>query len=716
MAPPATNPRVVQFGLFELDLDARELRKSGVRIRLQEQPFQILSMLLDRPGEIVTREELQKRLWPQDTFVDFDLSLNTAVKKLRQALSDDSENPRFVETLYRRGYRFIGPVNRTANSNAHQIELVQIPASVVPLEPSPIPAAFPPSTPKRRFLVYGAAALLLILAAVLVYRLIPSQTPRVLGFTQVTHDGLFKVGIFSDGERLYFPELQGDHFVVSQVSVAGGEASTLPTPFANVLIEAVTPNGSALVVRSFQGTGSRLETWSLPLPSGPPRRIGDLRADSVAWSPDGSQAVFSKGQDIYVAQSDFSEPRKLATASDLVFNLSFSPDGRRLRFELAGPSNSSSSIWEMARNGNGLRPVLPSWSKVPHECCGNWTPDGRYFLFQSFRDGRNSLWALAEKSSWLGGTGKPVQLTNGPLDFASPLVSRDGKRIFAIGSQPRCELVRYDGKSGFAPYLDGRSIRDLSFSADGKWVAYVSVPEGQLWRSRVDGSERLQLTSEGMYAGLPRWSPDGKQIVFMGTSFKTDWLAYLISSTGTGLRELIPGTNAGYDPGWSPDGKSIVLTLNAAGDPEPRAAGPGTVIYDLETRKVSPLPGAKRLFSPRWSPEGRYIAAITDDSLKLVLFDRVNQQWQDLVSLPIGYPSWSHDGQYIYFDTTLSEDAAFFRIRISDHKLERLLSLKGERRFWGQLGQWTGLAPDDSLLLVRDTSSQEIYALDWQAP
>ena len=494
MVQPATNPRIVQFGLFELDLDARELRKSGVRIKLQEQPFQILSMLLERPGTVVTREELQRKLWPGDTFVDFDLSLNSAVKKLRQALNDDSENPRFVETLYRRGYRFIGPVNGTAKSNADQIELEQSPASAAPPEPVLTQAAFPLSTPKRRFLVYGTVALLLILAVVVVYRLIPSQPPRVLGFTQVTHDGLFKLGIFSDGERLYFPELQGDHFVVSQVSVAGGEASTLPTPFANVLIGGVTPNGSALVVRSFQGTGKGLETWNLPLPSGPPRRMGDLLVDSVAWSPDGNQAVFSKGQDIYVAQSDLSEPRKLAAASDLVSSLRFSPDGRRLRFELADPSNSSSSIWEMARNGSGLRPLLPGWSKVPHECCGNWTPDGRYFLFQSFRNGRNSVWALAEKSSWLGGKAQPVQLTNGPLDFASPVVSKDGKRIFVVGSQPRCELVRYVGKSGFAPYLDGRSIRDLAFSADGKWVAYVSVPEGQLWRSRVDGSERLQLT------------------------------------------------------------------------------------------------------------------------------------------------------------------------------------------------------------------------------
>ena len=735
MAQPATNPRIVQFGLFELDLDARELRKSGVRIKLQEQPFQILAMLLERPGGIVTREELQKRLWPQDTFVDFDLSLNSAVKKLRQALGDDSENPRFVETLYRRGYRFIGPVNAAANTDAEQMELAPSPPSAAPPEPVLVQTALPRPIPKRRSLVYGAVALLLILAAVGAYRLIPSQAPRVLGFTQITHDGLFKLGIFSDGERLYFPELQGDRFVVSQVSVAGGETSTLPTPFANVMISGITPNGSALVVVPFQGTsilpnGSALvvgpfqgtsrglETWSLPLPSGPPRRMGDHRADSVAWSPDGTQVVFSEGSEIYVAKSDFSDPRKLVTAENPVYALRFSPDGGRLRFFIVDPRNGSSAIWEIARNGNGLRPLLPGWNSNPSECCGTWTPDGRYFLFESSRDGRSSVWALAEKSSWPAGTSKPVQLTNGPLDFASPMVSKDGKRIFAIGSQPRCELVRYDGKSGFAPYLDGGSVSDLAFSADGKWVAYVSIPEGQLWRSRVDGSERLQLTSEGMSAALPRWSPEGKEITFMGTSLKTDWLAYLISSDGTGLRQLMPGVDTGNDPGWSPDGKSIVLTLNEARDPSISVHGEeaGIAIYDLETRRVSPLPGARQLFSPRWSPDGRYIAALTNDSLKLMLFDRVSQQWQELVSLPIGYPSWSHDGQYLYFDTTLTDDAAFFRIRLSDHKLERLFSLKGVRRYWGEFGPWTGLAPDDSPLVARDTSSQEIYALDWQAP
>ena len=110
MEPLSAARRVARFGLFEVDFAAQELRKSGIKIKIQDQPFQILALLLERPGEIVTREEIQKRLWAGDTFVDFDLGLNSAVKKLRQALGDESDNPRFVETLYRRGYRFLAPV------------------------------------------------------------------------------------------------------------------------------------------------------------------------------------------------------------------------------------------------------------------------------------------------------------------------------------------------------------------------------------------------------------------------------------------------------------------------------------------------------------------------------------------------------------------------------------------------------------------------------
>lgn len=722
MAQPATNRRTVQFGLFELDLDARELRKSGVRIKLQEQPFVILALLLERPGVIVTREELQKKLWPDgDTFVDFDLSLNSAVKKLRQALSDDSENPRFVETLYRRGYRFIASVNGASDSN--HLQVVENGSAAPPAASSiPIQTASKRSAWRRGLIFLGIPALLLLV--VIAYRLIPVPQPTVLGFTQITHDGLYKGGIVTDGQRLYFGELQGDHFVVSQVSVAGGETSILPTPFENVGLSGIAPNGAALLLNTFQGTDKRSELWSLPLPGGAPRRLDESIADAATWSPDGSELFFSEGPDVFVARSDGSDSRKLARFGGFLSGLSFSPDGRRLRLDVVDTRNGASAIWEMRRDGTGSHPVLPGWNPDSRDCCGRWTPDGKYFVFESFRDGREGLWALADQSSWLRRQAKPVQLTNGPLSFGSVRPSKDGKNIFAVGAQPRCELVRYDGKSGFTPFLGGISASDVAFSPDGKWVVYVSVPDRQLWRSRVDGSERVQFTFEGMEAGLPRWSPDGKQIVFMGATVKTGWLgvgdftasrAYLVSSEGTGLRELVPGAEFGYDPGWSPDGKSIVVTLNPAGSGTP-VEGPGIATIDLETGKVSLLPEAKKIFSPRWSPDGRHIAAVTSDSEKLVLYDRVTRKWEDLVSMPTGYPTWSHDGQYIYFDTTLTDDPAFFRLRLSDRKLERLFSLKGMRRYWGEFGPWTGLGPDDSPLLTRDISSQEIYALEWKEP
>lgn len=721
---PVAQPKVVRFGLYELDLDARELRKSGVRIKLQDQPFQILSMLLERPGSVVTREELQRKLWPEDVFVDFDLSLNSAVKKLRQALNDDSENPRFIETLYRRGYRFIGPVNGPAADSPDQLDAPSAPPSAAPPRPARAETSVPDIHSKQRQFVYVVAAFLCFIAliALVTYRLVPPGPPRVLGFTQITHDGLFKGAMVSDGERLYLVEMTADHFAIAQVSVEGGETSALPTNFANVVINGITPNHSALVVNSFEGTGKKLQPWLLSLPSGTIRRVSQPRIDSLAGAPDGKHVVFSEGSDLYSANDDLSGAQKLATIPNPVVGIQFSPDGTRLRFDIYDQRKGSSIIGETDRYGHGFHQFLPDWGRDSRQCCGAWTPDGKYFVFQSFHDGRNNLWALPERTTWLGAKPTPIQLTNGPLDFTDPLPSSDGKRIFAIGSQPRCEIIRYDGRSDFAPYFDGRSVKDLAFSPDGKWVAYVTVPEGQLWRSRVDGSERLQLIPDRILAGLPRWSPDGKQIVFMATDLKTDWLAYLVSPDGSGLRRLIPGAQSGYDPGFSPDGKSIVLALDAGGPGQHDPDGPSSVIkdriaiYDLQTKKVSPLPGTNQFFSPRWSPDGRYIAAITDDSSKMMLFDWTTKQWQELVNLYIGYPTWSHDSRYIYFDTDLSDDSAFYRVRISDHKLERLFSLKGTRRFWGAFGPWTGLTPDDTPLLVRDTSSQEIYAIDWDAP
>jgi Tol biopolymer transport system component/DNA-binding winged helix-turn-helix (wHTH) protein len=712
MSTPAVDPHVIRFGVFELDLQSRELRKSGIRIKLQDQPFQILAMLLARPGEVITREDLQKRLWPEDTFVDFDLSLNSAVKKLRQALGDDSENPRFVETLYRRGYRFVGPVNGASPSQPSTLEGLSPAPEILAPQSEQAPPSGSVFAGTRRRLFYSAVLAAILVSFVLYFFLRPVPPPRVFGYTQVTHDNRMKWGLVNDGQRIYFTEADRDHMMLGQVAVSGGETAPLPSPFTDVGVSGIAQDGSALLLGAWDRSVEKANLWSLPLPTGPPRRLGDLVATAAAWSRDGNRLAFGRDSAIFLANADGSQPQKLVSLEGDAFGMRFSIDDRRLRFSVRDLKSGSDALWEVRTDGTGLRPLLPGWSQPPHECCGNWTPDGKYYVFQSFRNGRSDLWVLREGENWLRQPAQPVQVTNGPLDFSSAVVSEDGKRIFTVGQQPRGEVLRYDSKSdAFIPFLGGISASDLAFSADGQWVAYVTVPDQSLWRSKRDGSERLQLTFSGTWAAMPRWSPDGKQIAFMRQTLKADWRAYAISRDGGEPQDLAPGTDAGFDPTWSSDGKSIALSTHDLG-----ATSQGIEVLDLQTRKLSQLPESQELFSPRWSPDGKYIAAVNTDSDTLMLFELSTQRWTKLVDTTlIGYPSWSHDSQYLYFDTTFTQDPALYRIRILDHKLEKLRTLKDERRYWGVFGpSWSGLTPDDSPLILRDTGSQEIYAIDWR--
>lgn len=714
----SASPRVLRFGLYEVDLAAMQLRKSGIKIKLQEQPFQVLTMLLKRPGEIVTREELQKRLWPQDTFVVFDVGLNSAVKKLRQALGDDSENPRFIETLYRRGYRFLAPVEAGIPARLPGQGGNGQTGGVAGLSASTDSQALAEEISKegiaanhRKLLTLLAFAASIALATYLGFRLRPPQPPQITGYLEITHDGLQKNNMVTDGERLFIGmHAEDGRFMMEQVSAFGGESAPLATPFENAGLAGMAVDGSALFATDFKSIGSKA-TWALPLPTGAPRRMAQFGAFSVAPTPDGSQLLLSSGPELYVTDSSGQNPRKLLTAEGLIEELQISPDGRRLRFTLMQNANGSSAIWEANRDGSGLHPLLLASSGADRDCCGKWTPDGQYFVFERFRDGHSNIWALPERWRWLHGRPKPVQLTNGPLDFSYPLPSKDVKKLFAFGVQPRAELMRYESKSGFEPFLGGMSVSDVDFSKDGKWITYVSIPERALWRSKLDGSDRLQLTNPGaMLAGLPRWSPDGKQIVFTGRTKDRNWRAYLISSEGGAPQDLVPGAKAGMDPNWSPDGKSIALSF---GNLDEAGIGGGITILNLETKQQRDLPGTENLFSPRWSPDGKFIAGITTDSEKLMVFEMAAGKWTEVARMPIGYPSWSHDSKYLYFDTIFSRGPAFYRVRISDHQVEEIGDLKGLRRYWGVFGEWSGLAPDDTPLLTRNASSEEVYALDW---
>jgi Tol biopolymer transport system component len=393
--------------------------------------------------------------------------------------------------------------------------------------------------------------------------------------------------------------------------------------------------------------------------------------------------------------------------------LRWSPDGKILRFTVDDPQTNNLALWQASADGSNLHPLLPGWNNPAHECCGNWTPDGRYFVFQAVREGTANVWALNEYGGLLRPTHhEPMQLTTGPMNTGEPVPSRDGKKLFVQGWQPRAELVRYDAKSGqFVPYLSGISALGLDFSRDGEWVAYNDYSDGVIWRSKVDGTQKLQLTFRPMEAYLPRWSPDGKQLAFFGHPPGEPWQIYVMPAAG-GTPEQVShkGINLA-DPNWSPDGNSLIFGENSGSN-----QGSAIYVLDLKTRNTSKLPGSDGYFSPRWSPNGRYVVAITLNSLQFMIFDFTTQKWTELAHMFAAFPNWSRNGDYVYFNGTQDNEPGYFRIRISDHKLERVLSLKGFQGAMGPFGQWTGITPDESPLLVHDASIQEIYALDWEAP
>jgi Tol biopolymer transport system component/DNA-binding winged helix-turn-helix (wHTH) protein len=688
---------VLSFGPFKADLQTQELKNQGVLLRLPRQSFQILGILLQRPGQLVSREELQQALWPADTFVDFEKGLNAAVNRLREALGDSAENPRYVETLPRRGYRLIAAV-------AGGPSVDQPPAEV---PPASVHARRP-----LHFVLVTLGALIITIGAVAGWRTFfgSLSAPKVLRFTKLTDDGQVKSGpMATDGSRIFFNEvLPGPHNLVVQVSIRGGEAVPMPVQLKQPTVLDVSSDGTELLMANDGESGFTL--WVQSVAGGSPRRVGMALAHDARFGVDATSVIYGNNHDVYSLSRDGSSPRKLLTVdNNVAFAFQYSPDGRRIRFSVFDVQIDSMSILQALADGT-------EFHKVFGGCCGRWTSDGRYFIFQTRRNARLDLWALPEEKRfhWRKREEKPTQLTAGPLNFEYPLPSKDDKQIFAIGTSHRAEVVRYDSRGGkFLPYLSGVSAEGLAFSRDGQSVAYTSFPDATLWRSKVDGTERRQLTFPPLRVFLPRWSPDGKQIAFNADLPEVARNVYVVSSEGGTPQRILPSEQSQADVNWSPDGNSLVFgTLFVANAP--------IYTFDLQSKRVSTLAGSNGLFFPRWSPDGKYIAAIaTEGPGKLMLFDVATQKWTEAVGSQIGYPTWSQDGKYIYFQDSQNQDQRerIVRLRLSDRKIEKIVDVKDIGRLTtGTFVDWFGLAPDDSPLLARDISTQEIYALDMQWP
>lgn len=721
-----------KFFVFRFDgVEVRErefcLIKSGETIPVEPKAFRVLLLLLRNPRRLLHKDELLQAVWG-DTAVT-ENSLVRSIALLRRLLSDDIRNPRYIETVATVGYRFLASVEvlegaqsaaETAAEQTGQREAIGTGAGDENSDQSLVAAG---KSHRSHWQIVMATAATLALS--LICLAIWSSRPRLLvvtNTTQITNDGRPKIPDLAprtDGVHLYFVEGNILNTGIAQLSTAGGETTWIQTSLREIEdVPDISSDHTKLLVLNGVGVGPNLPflLWIQPLPGGTPYRVGNITASSACFTPDGLHIVYGDKRVMKIANLDGTDPLPLADLPGLLSGPQFSPDGKLIRFWLTetGGSANARSIWEMNSNGTNLHQLLPNWKEAPDQCCGNWSPDGDYYFFQARRGNDQAIWVLPERHSMfgLGRSHEPFRLASGPLRLGAPSPSIDGKRLFVLGQEPRVELFHLDPKSKrFDPYLGGLSGGPVDFSPDGKWIAYIAYPDQTLWRSRLDLSEKMQLTVPPVRAYEPRWSPDGSRIAFSDVQPNRPWSIKVLSAAGgDSPKPIMPltGDDSEADPTWTPDGKSIVFAKSAA-------TGKGDwAIYrlNLDNGNLVKIPGSEGLFSPRLSPDGRFIAALKLGGKALMLFDQSTNQWSTgAESESFGFNEWSKDGKYVYMRAVHEGSAELVRMRVKDRATEDVLDLKDFPTLPDVFALWIGPTPDGGVLLMRDRSVQEIYAM-----
>jgi Tol biopolymer transport system component/DNA-binding winged helix-turn-helix (wHTH) protein len=571
----------VRFGPFSVDLHTHEVRKDGTRIRLIGQPFDILAVLLSKPGELVTREELRMRLWPGDTFVDFDHGLNAAVNKLRETLCDSAESPRFVETLPRRGYRFIAAVER--------LDVLDAP-SLAPVKPMPSAKNSPEAisgassaSPQQRGKIWlspiaSAVAVLLIftLAAIKIKKggsrearaELAAPVLRIRPFTGVEQDAA-QPAISRDGRRIAFAS-QGIREEESGIFVGeiGSERQIQLTKSRHDRSPAWSSDGK-FIAFSRWGNGTPA-IFIVPSEGGAERKIDTGKVASkggeVDWLPDAETIAFGGGDAIYLLKLQTSAVHRLTSPPPAAEDRapSSSADGKRLLFVRSRGSGFPEEIRTIPING-GEETLVTS---VAAEVVGapRWSVDGKSVIFSSTFGGKPGLWRVSSEQQE-----SPIQIND---SGAEPAISPQGSLLaYDRGSHGlniwQLELsANGKGEPSILVPLTGQTDQGPGpqFSPDGKKLAFMSDRSGtmEIWVSDRDGKNAVQLTAIGN-AGTPRWSPDSKAIVFDANRKNGAGIYKVPLEGGAPPRLLTPDDTENRCPSWSHDGKWIYFASRRTG-------------------------------------------------------------------------------------------------------------------------------------------------------
>lgn len=632
-----------QFGVFALNPHMRELRKQGVKLKLQEQPLQLLLILLERPGEVVAREEIQKRLWPENTYVDFDNAINSSVRKLRDALGDSANNPRFIETVARRGYRFIAPVNG--------------PAPVPPARSSEREATEVRFSIRRRLWMALAVVPVLVIGTGILYKQYFEQSGTVSDTLPprgplTSYPGFQWSPSFSpDGTRVAFTwDEPGKRPSIYVKLIGPTEPVRLTSGEDSDFAPAWSPDGRWIAFLRAKGSSSRA-VMLIPSLGGTTRELARLQLDIsrfasgwwtasppfLAWSLDGGWllALEQSGPEgpareapvrIVRISVDSGEKSPFVLSLDGDQNggkerpplmsgeggLAVSPDGKKLAF-IHTVDNPNTAVYWVALTDK-MMPAGPVTSLhfEKSSCKGiAWDADGHTLIVSSNRRGSFELWRVPVSRS-----GEPSRINVSDDLPTEVAVSKTGQRLAYTHYSYDWNIWRVDLTNGrlkdAAAFIS--STRDEfhpSYSADGKHIAFESNRFGneEIWVSDADGARPVQITSFGnAWAGTPRWSPDGQRIAF-DSNAAGQWNIYVIPSQGGKPMRFTSGSGSRIMPSWSHDGKWIYYCASGESGPQvwKKATTGGAEI------QITKHGGCNQMESP----DGRNVYYLNNDSSAL---------------------------------------------------------------------------------------------------
>ena len=653
MAAPSSQPNW-RFGAYELDRRSGELRRSGVRIRIQEQPFRILSALLERPGDLVTREELREILWPDDTFVDFEHSLNAAVNKLRETLGDSASHPRFVETVPRRGYRFIYPVEAPAGSGADPSTDAGsgLPSATVPDHSRSA------ARPRSGWwgLVWVSLLLVLLGVAVGARFFYPSTVPRMAAtpVPLTNYPGRETYPSLSlDGTQVAFVRTdenqQNDGIWVK--TVGPGPPYRL-TRNPEDSFPAWSPDGKYIAFGRYWPEEHKWTIHLIPPLGGPELTLAEAPSISqIAWSPDATSLLISRpGSGPIIDQGVMHELsiqtrewKQLVPPAPQEWFWddcpAVSPDGATLAFCRNSASRAAILIVPIA---GGKPKQLASIDGNVYGLA--WAPDGRDIIF-----GFTAYYGTGLRLLRLPVSGGPTQPLWGVGERGwYPAISPQKARLVYSRSIDEWNIWGYPlGNSKAAPknlVLSSQKETQPQLSPDGKRILFLSSRSGrdQLWRSDVDGSNEVQLPSVHM-PGSAKWSPTGEYIAFDDADMG-NWDVFVMSAEGGSPRQLTFDSGMDSRPNWSRDGRWIYFNSERSGEDQiwrvPFQGG--------EAQQITYHGG----FHPVVSPDGRFVYYGKDSEVSGIWRVPANGGEETVVYPALknpGYGWWDVTDEGIYF-------------------------------------------------------------------